>query len=139
MPYLHHVAQEVEETVSAAKDIGASSSTDAGAASKTELLAMLSSANMVHLACHGIQHTIDPHQSRFCLTTGDLSVSELMDMNLEHAFFAFLSACETARGDEKNTDEVVHLAAAMLFVGFKSVIATVWCENHYDEPRTRSD
>jgi CHAT domain-containing protein len=49
-----------------------------------------------------------------------------MEMNLKHAFVAFLSACETAKGDRTYADEVVHLAATMLFAGFKSVIATMW-------------
>lgn len=37
-----------------------------------------------------------------------------------------LSACETATGDSEQPDQAVHLAAAMLFVGFRSVIATMW-------------
>jgi CHAT domain-containing protein len=49
-----------------------------------------------------------------------------MDADLGDAFFAFLSACETAKGDHDYADEAVHLAASMLFAGFKSVIATMW-------------
>ena len=40
--------------------------------------------------------------------------------------FAFLSACHTAVGDEHAPDEIIHLAAAMQFVGFRSVIGTMW-------------
>ena len=40
---------------------------------------------------------------------------------------AFLSACHTAAGDSKGTpDEVVHLAAALQFCGFRSVVGTLW-------------
>jgi CHAT domain-containing protein len=39
---------------------------------------------------------------------------------------AFLSACETAKGDEKSPDEAMHLAATMIFAGFRGVIATMW-------------
>jgi CHAT domain-containing protein len=37
-----------------------------------------------------------------------------------------MSACETAKGDQKQPDQVVHLAAAMLFAGFQSVVGTMW-------------
>jgi CHAT domain-containing protein len=84
------------------------------------------SANFVHIACHGIQNTEDALSSGFCLSDGNLTVSRLMDLDLKDAFFAFLSACETAKGDEDQPDQIVHLAAAMLFVGFRSIVATMW-------------
>jgi len=43
------------------------------------------------------------------------------------AEFAFLSACHTAElTDESIADEVLHLAAAMQFCGFRSVVGTMW-------------
>jgi CHAT domain-containing protein len=126
MPRLVHVMQEAQGVVGIAIRAGASGSSDADSLSRSEVLAKLETANMVHLACHGIQHPTEPHKSRFCLSTGDLSVSELMGMDLKHAFLAFLSACETAKGNPKHADESVHLAATMLFAGFKSVVATMW-------------
>jgi CHAT domain-containing protein len=126
MPSLRYVREETRRAADIATHAGASVSCDADALSKSGVLALLDTANMVHLACHGIQDATKPHASRFCLSTGDLSVSELMEMNLKHAFVAFLSACETAQGAKDHADEVVHLAATMLFVGFKSVIATMW-------------
>jgi CHAT domain-containing protein len=92
----------------------------------SEVIASFQSANFVHLACHGIQNHAAPHESHFCLGSGDLTVSDLMQVDLSNAFFAFLSACETAKGAEKHADEVVHLAATMLFAGFQSVVATMW-------------
>jgi CHAT domain-containing protein len=85
-----------------------------------------SSANIVHMACHGVQNASDPLSSGFCLRDGNLTVSQLMNIELSQAFLAFLSACETAKGDAKQPDQTVHLAAAMLFAGFRSVIATMW-------------
>ncbi|EIN08685.1 hypothetical protein PUNSTDRAFT_120903 [Punctularia strigosozonata HHB-11173 SS5] len=35
-------------------------------------------------------------------------------------FFTFLSACESAAGDEGLPDEIVHLTGSMLFAGLKS-------------------
>ncbi|KAG6371176.1 hypothetical protein JVT61DRAFT_9798 [Boletus reticuloceps] len=39
---------------------------------------------------------------------------------------AFLSACQTATGDEDLTDEAVHIAAGMLFAGYGGVVGTMW-------------
>jgi CHAT domain-containing protein len=88
---------------------------------------MLQTANVVHLACHGVQDSTDATQSGFCLGDGRLTISMLMELKLDRAFLAFLSACETAKGDKEQPDQVMHLAAAMLFCGFKSVVATMWC------------
>jgi CHAT domain-containing protein len=125
MPPLRYVARECEEITRVAISAGATS-VDAARSSKSDVIRMLDSVNVVHFACHGIQHRAEPHKSRFCLSSGDLTVSELMKTDLDHAFLAFLSACETAKGDTKHVDEVVHLAATMLFAGFESVVATMW-------------
>ena len=60
------------------------------------------------------------------LSDGKLSVSQLMHTTIPEAGFAFLSACETAKGDGRQPDQAVHLAAAMMFVGFKSIVGTMW-------------
>jgi CHAT domain-containing protein len=81
--------------------------------------------HVLHLACHGTQHA-NPLQSSFILADGDLSIAELMKLKLPTAFLAFLSACETAKGSEAHPDQAVHLAASMLFCGFRSTIGTMW-------------
>jgi CHAT domain-containing protein len=86
----------------------------------------LESAQLVHVASHGIQNTSQPLQSGLCLNNGILTVERLMKLDLKHAFFAFLSACETAKGDEKQPDQTIHLAATLLFTGFSSVVGTMW-------------
>jgi CHAT domain-containing protein len=53
-------------------------------------------------------------------------IAGLMELKLDNAFLAFLSACEMAKGDKEQPDQAMHLAAGMLFRGFKSVIATMW-------------
>jgi CHAT domain-containing protein len=82
--------------------------------------------NWVHLACHGIQDSLD---SAFLLDDGKLKLSTLMTQSLPHAELAFLSACQTASGDQELPEEAVHLAAGMLSVGYKSVIGTMWSIN----------
>ncbi|CAE6496907.1 unnamed protein product, partial [Rhizoctonia solani] len=47
---------------------------------------------------------------------------------------AFLSACQTATGDENLPDEAVHLASGMLMAGYASVIATMWSVHDEDAP-----
>jgi CHAT domain-containing protein len=92
-----------------------------------EATAALPSATLVHIACHGLQNPGEPLESAFYLSDdGVLSVSSVMQLDLKGAYLAFLSACETAKGDRVQSDQAIHLAATMLFVGFKSVVATMW-------------
>jgi hypothetical protein len=86
----------------------------------------IQTAHFVHLACHGTQDQASALNSGFYLGNKLLTVSELMDLNLDKAWFAYLSACETAKSDTDQPDQVVHLTAAMLHAGFKSVVATMW-------------
>jgi CHAT domain-containing protein len=93
----------------------------------SELRSMLreTPAHMLHLACHSIQDA-DPLKSAILLQDGRLSIEDVMQLDLPHGVLAFLSACETAKGDRNAPDQAVHLAASMLFCGFRSVIATMW-------------
>jgi CHAT domain-containing protein len=98
----------------------------AGSTTIARTSATLNVANMIHLACHGVQDHEDATKSGFCLGDGRLTISELTRLDIKHGFLAFLSACETAQGSADQPDQAMHLAAAMLFAGFKSVIATMW-------------
>jgi CHAT domain-containing protein len=82
--------------------------------------------NWVHFACHGLQDPIDPTKSAFLLYDGKLTLSSLMSQSFHHAELAFLSACQTASGEEELPEEAIHLAAGMLSVGYKSIIGTMW-------------
>jgi hypothetical protein len=83
------------------------------------------SAHILHLACHGI-HASDPLSSALVLQDGNLTIQDIMDLHLPNAVLAFLSACQTAKGDRDAPDQAIHLAASMLFCGFRSVIGTMW-------------
>ncbi|KAG2342353.1 hypothetical protein BDR05DRAFT_1000986 [Suillus weaverae] len=80
----------------------------------------------VHLAYHGKQDREQPYYSRFAMRDEPLTLLDIMEKDIPHAKFAFLSACHTAVGDEKTPDEVIHLAAGLQFSGFKCVIGTLW-------------
>ena len=95
-------------------------------ATAQDVLQKLPEAAILHLACHGHQSLQNPLESGFVMSDRMLTVEELMGLHLPHAFFAFLSACETAKGDDQQPDQAIHLAATMLFAGFKSVIGTMW-------------
>lgn len=50
-----------------------------------------------------------------------------MRFRLPNAEFAFLSCCHAAEITEESiADEALHLAAAMQYCGFRSVVGTMW-------------
>jgi CHAT domain-containing protein len=80
----------------------------------------------IHLACHASQHPEIPLKSSIHLHDGPLELSDIMKKNLHNSDFAFLSACQTSKGDAKLPEEVVHLACGMLAAGYRSVVGTMW-------------
>ncbi|KAG1775551.1 CHAT domain-containing protein [Suillus placidus] len=96
------------------------------AATRAGALEALQQNTWVHLACHGKQDPAQPYDSHFVMRDEHLTLLDIMEKDVPHAEFAFLSACHTAVGDEKTPDEVIHLAAGLQFSGFKSVVGTLW-------------
>ncbi|KAG1788963.1 CHAT domain-containing protein [Suillus plorans] len=96
------------------------------AATRAGALEALQQNTWVHLACHGKQDPEQPYNSHFVMRDEDLTLLDIMERDIPHAEFAFLSACHTAVGDEETPDEIIHLAAGLQFSGFKSVIGTLW-------------
>ncbi|KAG2089830.1 CHAT domain-containing protein [Suillus cothurnatus] len=96
------------------------------AATRAGALEALQENTWVHLACHGKQDRTQPYDSHFVMKDQHLTLLDIMERDIPHAEFAFLSACHTAVGDEETPDEVIHLAAGLQFSGFKSVIGTLW-------------
>jgi CHAT domain-containing protein len=129
MPFLDDVQAEIADVARIARATDQIHVIEYGRISAAKVYEVVDTwprADIVDLACHGVQDLEDPLKSGFCLGDGKLSVSQLMDIKLDHPFLAFLSACETAKGDRKQLDQVIHLAAAMLFCGFPNVVATMW-------------
>jgi len=89
---------------------------------KTEMKAR----GWVHFACHGIQDVNDPLKSGVHLHDGRLELLEIMRQQKSNPGLAFLSACQTSKGDLKLSEEVVHLAAGMLASGYRGVVGTMW-------------
>jgi CHAT domain-containing protein len=91
-----------------------------------KVLSHLSTASIVHFACHGVQNLKSPLDSALILSDGDLKMSKIMELSMPSASLAFLSACQTAIGNEEVPDEAIHIAGSMLFAGFRGVVGTMW-------------
>ncbi|KAH7320418.1 CHAT domain-containing protein [Rhizoctonia solani] len=97
-------------------------------------LAAMESHSWVHLACHASQHVGDPTESGFFLQDGTLNLDTIIQKAFKNKGLAFLSACQTAKGDSDRPDEAVHLASGMVMAGYPSVIATMWSIRDDDAP-----
>ena len=82
----------------------------------------------VHFACHGTLEVNKPFEAGFELHGGKrLTLLNIVRADLPTAEFAFLSACHTAEVTEGSImDEGLHLAAAVQYCGFRSVVGTMW-------------
>ncbi|KAG1761799.1 CHAT domain-containing protein [Suillus occidentalis] len=96
------------------------------AATRAGALKALQKNTWVHLVCHGKQDCTQPYDSHFAMKDEHLTLLDIMERDISHAEFAFLSACHTAVGDEETPDEVIHLTVGLQFSGFKSVVSTLW-------------
>ena len=100
----------------------------------------LKTATWVHFACHGVQNSAHPTKSAFLLAgKGRLTLSMLKGLKITHGGLAFLSACQTPKGDGKLSGEAVHLSAGMLATGFGGVIATMWSVGDQVAPQVARD
>ncbi|KAH9994307.1 CHAT domain-containing protein [Russula compacta] len=81
-----------------------------------------------HISCHGILETGRPFDAYLKLHKGArLTLLDVVRSQLPTAEFAFLSACHTAEITEESiADEGLHLAAAVQYSGFRSVVGTMW-------------
>lgn len=82
----------------------------------------------IHFACHaGPLDSDDGTVNRgFVFWDGDLTITDLAAQPERRGGMAFLSACQTAAGSDEHPDEALHLAAAMQFIGYSHVVATMW-------------
>ncbi|KAJ6591846.1 CHAT domain-containing protein [Mycena vulgaris] len=125
----------VQEEITAVQDLGAFVNTLAGeGATPLRVLSAMQQHAYMHFTCHASQRAAEPFKSAFCLHEGALGLLDIAQARLRRADFAFLSACETAAGDAGTPDEVIHLAAALQFAGFRSVVGTLWEMADLDGP-----
>ncbi|KAI9574317.1 CHAT domain-containing protein [Boletus coccyginus] len=105
-----------------------------------EVLELMKEADWVHFACHGIQDAVNPTNSGLCLADRRrLNLGDIIAVSRPHGGLAFLSACQTAMGDEHLSDEAIHITAGMLFAGYGGVIGTMWKINDDIAPDVARD
>ncbi|KAF8808722.1 hypothetical protein BYT27DRAFT_7188682 [Phlegmacium glaucopus] len=95
-------------------------------ATREKVKGEMKSRSWAHFACHGVQDVNQPLESGLCLHDGRLELLEIMKERIPNLDLAFLSACQTSKGDLKLSEEVVHLAAGMLAAGYRGVVGTMW-------------
>lgn len=90
----------------------------------------------LHLTCNAYLEAGKPLDSWFKLQGRDrLSLLDIMRTRLPNAELAFLSASHSAALTDKSIDdEVLHLASAMQFCGFRSVVGALWAVVDEDRP-----
>ncbi len=104
-------------------------------ATKTNVLARMPQARVVHLATHGLLDNLqglqsaialgpDPHPSSQLQPNGFLTASQVLALQLT-ANLVVLSACDTGRG-EITGDGVIGLSRSFLGAGAASVIVSLW-------------
>ena len=98
------------------------------AATPTTVIDAFHHHQFVHFACHGTLEAGKPFEAGFELYGGErLTLLEIVRSHISTAEFAFLSACHTAEVTEGSImDEGLHLAAAVQYCGFRSVVGTMW-------------
>ena len=100
-----------------------------GKRAKTSVvLGRLQDHQFCHFICHGTLVPEKPFDASFGLFEGNrLTLLDIVRSRLPTAEFAFLSACHTAELTEGSiADEGLHLAAAVQYCGFRSVVGTMW-------------
>ncbi len=95
-------------------------------ATQKKLLDKLPRYPWAHFSCHGVVLPEQPLNSYFQLEEWRLPVKDIIGSHLSDAEFAFLSACHSAAAGDLLPDESIHLAGALQFAGFRSVIGTMW-------------
>ncbi len=100
-------------------------------ASESKLIAESPTADLIHIAAHGVYDTFNPLYSRIELAAdsnndGNLEVHEVFGLDLHNSNLVVLSACETALGKQSRGDELVGLTRAFFQAGAPTVITTWW-------------
>lgn len=83
------------------------------------------SANLIHLACHGLFRADNPMFSALKLYDDWLTAADILQLNLNNCLVT-LSACESGQSQIQNGDELIGLARAFLSAGAVSLVVSLW-------------
>lgn len=85
----------------------------------------LNRSGILHFATHGFYEKGEPLESGIVTSDQTVTVADVLGQRMK-AYSVFLSACETAVGEETGADEIVGLQQSFQYAGSPSVIATLW-------------
>ena len=120
-PGLRHAKREVTGLARIHRDATVLAGRDAKVAAT---LASLDGARIAHLATHGHFRADSPLFSAFELADGSLTAHELCALE-QPPEVLILSACDLALSDARPGDELLGLAATLLGLGTRAIIASV--------------
>jgi CHAT domain-containing protein len=128
---LSHVYEEIERIKKFDKNIETMIGVEA---TREAVLRRLPDHPYVHFACHG--SSPNSFRSAFVLWKADrLELFDLIKAKLPNAQHAFLSSCHGADADiQGNPDEMISLAVALQFCGYRGVVGTLWEMKDADGP-----
>jgi CHAT domain-containing protein len=89
------------------------------------MMATAASADLLHLACHGLFRADNPIFSALKLEDGWLTAVDVLKLNLTSTLVT-LSACESGRGGVLAGDEVIGLTRAFLGAGAATLLVSLW-------------
>ncbi len=99
-------------------------------ATRQAVLEQLARSAVLHFSTHGWAGWAQPLESGMLLARGqNLTLRDLLEMRLDHARLAVLSACETGVPGTALPDEVVSLPAGFMQAGVAGVVASLWSVN----------
>ena len=93
--------------------------------STATVLGALKEANWIHCACPVLHDPARPFRTTFEMRDGDLMVYDIARIRPQTRF-AFVSASQNMKTDVTSADELMSLPLCLQYVGFKSVIGTLW-------------
>ena len=130
---LENVQEEIDDIQQLGDFVDVIVGTDAN---RDTVLHRLPQHSWAHFAYHGhLGDNSQPFHASFQLHGGSrLTLLNLIQARLPNAELAFLLACHSAAGDLTTLDETIHLAAALQFCGFRSVVGTLWAMEDKDGP-----
>ncbi|KAF8139598.1 CHAT domain-containing protein [Boletus edulis] len=126
LPGVHKEVERIKDIIKNSPS-ARTSLLESSAGTVEEVLSLMMETDWVHFACHGVQDAKDPTTSGLCLADERrLKISDIIALSRPRGGLAFLSACQTATGDKDLSDEAIHIAAGMLFAGYRGVVGTMW-------------
>ena len=96
------------------------------AATRKAVLKEIPRYSVLHFSTHGRADLEEPLRSGLWMADGALSLGDLMDLRLEGARLAVLSACETGLPGAKLPEEAVSLPSGLIQAGVAGVVGSLW-------------